>query len=106
MGEELLPCPFCGCSDIALVDGADMDGWDNDVTAHMCSLCLTIGPTTSKGACDSRLNWNTRATLTVDGAIIERMQGRINELDGERDVWIDIGCEDLKALLTTVRGAK
>lgn len=44
MGEELLPCPFCGCSDIALVDGADKDGWDNDVTAHMCSLCLTIGP--------------------------------------------------------------
>ena len=56
MINNLLPCPFCGGSDIRLF-------YDEETHWHICNDCEATGPTNTKysGEEDEEfINWNTR----------------------------------------------
>ncbi len=60
MEKELLPCPFCGSTDIG-IDSTGEGEWD--VSCMKCVAgTIACGPR-AEDAASARVAWNTRAAL-------------------------------------------
>lgn len=54
VSRELLPCPFCGSSDVKIVT-------DDGIHFAQCCKCEATGPTGFKRGDEGDADWNTRA---------------------------------------------
>lgn len=66
MPDMLKPCPFCGSSDVILVDfWAESEGDDNGYAVR-CNWCNALGPYYEEDKRAAIVRWNRRAKERTD----------------------------------------